>query len=583
MSWLAHRAIDLAGAVTQFYYSRKYRALARHLGRPTLDPSASPGFIIIQIDGLSYSHVQQALAHGLMPHLRRALDDGRLHLARWRCGLPSTTPAVQAGLLYGYNFDIPGFRWYEKESGVSVVCKRPDQLHALAGRLSRGGRGLLRGGSSYTNLFDGDASLAVFTVSVLGSTFFDNVRGLGFASLFLLSPGRVWRILARSTREYARDLARRMRTLFRPVTPPIGGASLFRIVIDVVCAEIQTFGVMLDIYRGVPAIYVTYFGYDDLAHHYGPDHPEAMRALRDIDACIHQIDRMRTQYRRCAYDLYLLSDHGISAARPFEARFGQTLGQFILNSVGERLALDERVGVEKQPAAQVQYLLQELEVLERRLSQRGASVVRRARRALERRAPADPEFLALDIERRGDIIVRSSGGLAHVYFNVAPRRLDLSELALLYPALLNRLMEHPGIGLVVGCEGRSRESGETVIMGPGGTRLHTGGQVYVNGMDPLATLPDPETAARDLVRLASFPHSGDLIVLGAWHADGSVVNFEQQAGAHGGLGGPQDEPFIIMPAEGELAGSPPPGPIELHVYLSRKYRAGEPPAVGPGV
>ncbi len=576
MSWLARKIIDLTRAATQFYYSRKYRALAHQLGRPELDDHPdSPRTVIIQIDGLSYSHLQTALAQGYMPHLHRALDDDHLYLTRWHCGLPSTTPATQAGILYGDNYDIPGFRWYEKERGVSIVCKRPDQLLAMSKRLRRSEGGLLRGGSSYTNLFDGDASLAVFTVSALGSTFFNNVRGLGFALLFLFSPGRVLRVFARSIHEYARDLAHRVSALFHAqVLPPTGWSSpLLRIVIDVVFAEMQTFGVMLDIYRGVPIIYTTYYGYDDSAHHYGPDHPETMRTLRHIDAYFHHINRMRKQYRRYAYDMYILSDHGASPSTPFQARFGQTLGQFILSSIGEALALDERADAEKQPAAHAQYLLNELGVFETRLSNHSAAIVRRARRALERRAPTDPEFLDMDVGRRSDIVVRSSGGLAHVYFNVTPRRLNLSEIAVLYPALLNRLIEHPGIGLVIGREDDKQGKREISIIGRGGTRAHFGGQVSISGVDPLATLTDPDGFARDLIRLAHFPHSGDLILLGAWEANGHVITFEDQAGTHGGIGGLQNEPFIIVPAADPQAGPPPRGPVELYHHLMHKYKS----------
>ncbi len=572
MSWLAQRTLDLAHAVSQFYYSRKYRALAHHLGRPALARTpTSPGLIVIQFDGLSYPHLQQALAQGYLPHLRRALEEESLSLAAWRCGVPSTTPAVQAGILYGDNFDIPGFRWYEKDRGVAIVCKRPDHLYRLSQRLARAGRGLLRGGSSYTNLLDGEADLAVFTVSALGSTFFDNVRGLGFASLFLLSPGRVGRVMIRSLREYVRYWWHRLAGLVTPQVAPLLGrrSPLLHIILDIAIAEIQTFGVMLDIYRGVPVIYVTYSGYDDAAHHYGPTHPEAMRVLRWIDAYIHQIDRMRRQYRRAWYDLYILSDHGMSDALPFETLYGRTLGQWLLESIGEPLVLDERTGAEQQPATRTQYVLEEFQALEARRSVRGALLARRVRELLERRTPGDPELGELDVERRGDIAVYASGGLAHVYFNVAPRALTLSEITVLYPALLSRLIEHPGLGLIVGRD-RCGGTDETVMLGRHGTRTHINQQVVITGVDPLASVPEAEACAEDLVRLAGFPHSGDLILLGAWRADGRVVTFEQQAGTHGGLGGPQNEAFIIGP-QAEWLNSPPKGPLALHAHLAQRY------------
>ncbi|MBK6561997.1 hypothetical protein [Candidatus Amarobacter glycogenicus] len=54
--------------------------------------------------------------------------------------------------------------------------------------------------------------------------------------------------------------------------------------------------------------------------------------------------------------------------------------------------------------------------------------------------------------------------------------------------------------------------------------------------------PDP-AALQQVDRLVRFPHSGDLVLLGTWYADGSVVGFEEHVATHGGLGGPQDYPF----------------------------------------
>jgi hypothetical protein len=53
-------------------------------------------------------------------------------------------------------------------------------------------------------------------------------------------------------------------------------------------------------------------------------------------------------------------------------------------------------------------------------------------------------------------------------------------------------------------------------------------------------------------RLLRFPHSGDLVLLGAWNAQGKVIAFEDQAGTHGGMGGPQDYPFFITPPDAHL-------------------------------
>lgn len=573
MNWLIRRVLDLWRALARSYYTRKYRAVARHLGRPVVppEPLRQTGFIAIQIDGLSLDHLRLALGQGYLPHVEEMIESCRARVSQWQCGLPSTTPAVQAGLFYGDNFDIPGFRWYEKERRASIVVKRPDQARAIAHRLEGEGRGLLHGGSSYTNFFDGDADLSLFTLSTFGRFhFFDNVRGLGFLLLFLLSPVRLARMLYHSAHDYMRDLTRRAIRVFHPEreSPANVLAPLYRIVVDVLFGEIVTFGIMLDMYRGVPSIYANFSSYDELAHHLGPHHPEALRTLRRTDGQIHQIDRMRQLYHQRNYDLYILSDHGMSVSESFQSRYGKTLGRYILDSVGQSLVLDEQAGHEAHSSAKARFLLDELQLWEER-RWRGplaARTAQRARVSLDRRIPPDLEAAALDPQRRGDIVVRPSGGLAHVYFNVSPQRLNLSDIVWLYPTLITQLLDHPGIGLVVGREGE-----QTIVMGKGGTRMLMEDKQEMQGDDPLRGLTDPKVASAELARLAAFPHSGDLILFGAWDANGGVVSFEDQLGAHGGLGGPQNQPFIIHPSDVPLDASALTSPRDLYVHFMANY------------
>ncbi len=545
MGWLTRKIVDLFNAIARFYYSRKYSAIAERMGRRESEAKGR-GFIIVQIDGLAYEHLLEAMERGYAPCMKRLLERGELALARWRCGLPSTTPAAQAGIMYGENFDIPAFRWYEKDSGTSVVCKVPKLARAVQERVSAGRRGILEGGSSYANMMDGDARLSLFTLSALGrQRFFESVRGVGFLLLFLLSPLRVVRVVLLSLWEYLVEMAKRAIALFVPgrrYRRPFDVLSPFLgILINVVLREIQTFGVIIDIYRGMPAIYTNYYSYDEAAHHFGPTSVEAFKALRGIDKQIKQIDRIRTRYRRREYDLYILSDHGMTPSVPFQQLYGCTLGQYIARQVGEGVFTDERRGEEGRETIEAQFLMEELKGLEGRLSKRGGALVRLMRRFIEERVGPEEE-MPWDLSRRGDIVVRSSGSMAHIYFNVSPSPLDLSEIAVLYPSLLRQLIEHPGIGLVVG-----REGGETVIVGKGGTITLDEEGAEIQGENPLASLPEPELAAEQLRRLASFPHSGDLILFGAWHGDGKLVCFEDQVASHGGLGGPQDYPFIMYP------------------------------------
>ncbi|MBK9229741.1 MAG: alkaline phosphatase family protein [Anaerolineae bacterium] len=553
VAWLVQRLIDWLTALATWYYNRKYGALASRLGGGVMPGDGRRGFLIVQIDGLAHRYLLDALARGATPYLQRLIEREGWRVQRWHCGLPSSTPAVQAGLLFGNNWDIPSFRWYEKESGQTIVCKVPAHLQRLQERLSAGRYGILTGGSSYFNLFDGHARTSFLTLSALDRQHFSqNVRGSFFFLLFLLTPRRSLRALWLSLSEYARTLRSRLHGTSKP-GPPVARLRRLRasltaplatllsplapVTLNVIFREIQTFAVALDIYRSVPSIYTDYYGYDDRAHHHGPLSDEALAALRSIDACIRELDQVRRQFRhRRAYDLFIFSDHGMSRCRPFAELFQQTLGDFVRTHVGQAV-VDVQGGQAPWASMQDELLHSELQAAEARASPRSQRLLRLLRRALRRGLPQDPEIQAdYDLTRRSDVIVRVAGSLAHIYFKVTPAQMDISEIAILYPDLLSALRAHSGFGLVLG-----REQGNAVCVTPRGV-------LRLDSPQLAATLPhlsDPQAALQQVDRLVRFPHSGDLVLLGTWYADGSVVGFEEHVATHGGLGGPQDYPFFI--------------------------------------
>ncbi len=554
MTWLHRWIVDLFNALAAWYYRRKYGVAARQLGRlPPDEEEGRRGFIIIEIDGLAYDYLRQALRAGYMPYLHRLLIARRLRLARWRCGLPSTTPASQAGILYGNNWDIPGFRWYDKATGDSTMCKLPGAARAIQERIAAGRAGLLRGGSSYTNMFDGDARLSLFTLSALGRhRLFENVRGLGFLILFGLSPLRVVRVIGLSLWTWLVYVVKRFASWVR--LRPRGShftflGPLLEIFNNVIFREVTTFSVMVDVYRGMPAIYAAYTGYDEIAHHFGADSKEAFRALRGIDGQIRQIDRIRQLYVQREYDLYILSDHGMTPSVPFPWAYGQTLEDMLAEHTGHEVeSAESRSKSEGLPEARIHFLLDEIRGLEARPHRAlSAQLLRVTRQRLEERLLAEVLAADWDLSRRGDIAVRNSGSLSHVYLNVTPRPMDLSEIALLYPALLESLIVHEGIGLVAGRDGR-----EVVIAGRAGTLWMGPDGRRMQGQDPLADMPYPDWAADQVARIVRFPHAGDLVLLGTWDGE-RVISFEEQVATHGGLGGPQDWPFLAFPPGESLA------------------------------
>jgi hypothetical protein len=512
---IARTLLDLVAALLGIYYSAKYAAVVRRLGLPRLAAgNKRRGFLVIQIDGLSHPALVAALERGYAPYLQRLLRREGYVLDPWHPGLPCTTPAVQAGIMFGNNEDIPAFRWYDKSSGEAIVCKVPRVVKEIQERVGAGRRGILRGGSSIMNMFDGHAALSLFTLSAMDrQRFFEHVRGMGFLLLFGLNPLRTLKMLLLILWEYVTELVQgTLKKLKRETPRPLErGFTFLRIMSNVVLREIQTFAVMVDLYRGVPAIYTTYYGYDELAHHYGVLSRPALKALRAIDRCIRRIDRLRQLALTREYDLYVLSDHGMTAAVPLAQAHGQTLGALLRELAGAKAAVNEAFGNERQGALQTVYLLDELAAIEANLNPPLAYIPRKLRQLVAKRIRLNgEENLGWDLARQTDVVARYSGSLAHIYFNVSPKQLSVSEIATLYPNLLSDLAAHPGVWLVVG-----REDEQVLVLSRRGVLTLDGEDGYhVEGEDPLALVPHPRLTAAELRRVARFSQSGDLIVLG---------------------------------------------------------------------
>jgi hypothetical protein len=160
-----------------------------------------------------------------------------------------------------------------------------------------------------------------------------------------------------------------------------------------------------------------------------------------------------------------------------------------------------------------------------------------------------------------DIVVMASGNLGVVYFTSFPQRLLLENLEAELPDLLPALVSHPGISFVMV---RARANDEVVAIGPHGRRYLKADRL--EGEDPLADfLP---TSRQHLLRTDTFTNAPDLLVMSMFDAEtGETAAFEELIGNHGGLGGPQQEPFVFHPAALPFPSEPVVGAAALHLVL----------------
>jgi hypothetical protein len=122
----------------------------------------------------------------------------------------------------------------------------------------------------------------------------------------------------------------------------------------------------------------------------------------------------------------------------------------------------------------------------------------------------------------------------------------LSDLNTAYPGLVDAVVQHEGVAFVIATD----DTGAPLVFGKGGARnLRTG---EMSGEDPLLPYGDLALRVWQLQRLAEFPSSGDLTVMGALYANGTVAALEELIGNHGGLGGEQTDSFLLHPADLEV-------------------------------
>lgn len=523
--------------------------LARRLGS-TPSGDNTRGIIILEIDGLSRERLETALERGRMPFLRDLLSRGHC-LTGYDSGLPSQTSSSQAGIMFGNNWDIPGFRWYDKNEGRVVSSRNPADARAIEAHVSHS-HGLLREGSSINNLLSGGAMKTVLTASRgLDTRPAEQQRGMEDLYLYFLNPYLFPRSLLLAVIEMGRELVQGLRRRLRREWPRaekiISWFPAERAACTVLLRDVGTFVAIIDVLRGLPAIYVTYMGYDEVAHHTGPDARDALAVLRSIDKQIRRVHEVVWARAPRPYDLFVLSDHGQAGGATFKQRYGFTLEE-VISGFLRTSATAVRVTDSQAARRPGRDLAREMGGVERRMAAEGVrtATLARTRRVLEK--PGEEVKLGEGTERetqpphtQADVVVCATGNLAHVYFTKMDGQATVGQMEAAHPGLIPALVRHPGVGCVMGRD----EEGRTWLFGADGDRCLDDGTVL--GEDPLARYGPVEVRAEQLKRLAAFPRSGDLVAFSTVYEDGSVASFEDLVGCHGGMGGGQTEAFVVHP------------------------------------
>ncbi|MBL9091546.1 MAG: endonuclease/exonuclease/phosphatase family protein [Planctomycetaceae bacterium] len=485
-------------------WSARLLRLSRH------DAGDESGLVFVQIDGLSRQELERAMESGRMPRLRKLLDREGYELHTVYAGLPSTTPACQAELFYGVKAAVPAFAFGVRAAGKVENMLDSDMAAAVEHKLAASSPGLLAGGSASSNIYAGGAAEPHFCAATMGwNGLFVNASRLSILLAVMWNLAGVTRIVGKLLWEVpliAFDLVRGLcgRLDLKREWEYIPS----RIGVGIVLEELMTMAACVDVVRGLPIVQFNFLAYDERGHLRGPHHRFAHAALGRIDAAIARVARAAHRSQARHYSLWIYSDHGQEAVRPYE----QFAGGRFTDAVGRAFAYD------KSPIAAP---------IDRRFSRNQYWLPRRRPRHV-----ATEERAALS----NDLLVAAIGPVGHIYLPRSMttaaalegcRRLATEEKT---PLVLRKLDDDTLAAWTADGEFRWPQDAARIF-----------GEEH----------PFLAALGEDVARLCRHPDAGDVVVF-AWRKGLEPITFVKELGAHAGGGVRETSAFALVPADAPL-------------------------------
>ncbi|MBE6497028.1 MAG: phage holin family protein [Methanobrevibacter sp.] len=563
---------------TNYYDSYLKNILRYALKQKAAYKKKYPGLIMLEIDGLSINILKKAINKGVMPNIKKWIDDKSHTLKGWETDLSSQTGSSQAGILHGNNKDIVAYRWVEKENNNKIVVSgKLSDAPEIEKRISDG-NGLLVNGISIANMFSGDSKIPTLTSSKLKGM--RNIYNKTLDAVFLdaynyqrLIVLLLWDIILELKSQIVHRVKniqpRLRRTIVYAAVRAGANIALREAATDVLTSEILT--------GNIDTAYATYMGYDEIAHHSGVEDDDVWKALKYIDFQFAKLTSAIEMSDR-NYEIVVLSDHGQSKGATFKQRYGITLGDYVRKFLPDDMMIfkneyniDHFRDAVIPENKQIKNIKNKFGNIRDDLFEDLKSL-QDIRDEVEKRKPAiifenrqyknirDKYSNSLDyikhhesIEQStkkakdSELIVLGSGNLGLIYLTQWNQRLTYEEIVMLFPDLIPGLVKHTGIGFILV---NSIANGGMVIGQDGIYYLETD---KIIGENPLENFG--ENAAKHLKRQNSFKNMPDILVNSFYdEKHDEVCAFEELIGSHGGLGGDQTKPFILYPSEWEDPG-----------------------------
>lgn len=496
------------------------RWMARLLNLPSSDcEPSSHGLVLIQVDGLAYPQLQKALARKKMPFLSKLIRKEHYHLEHLFPGVPSTTPAVQAELFYGVHAAVPAFAFMMRDTQELVRMYDPKAATKVEEFLKqRVSDPLLEGGSCYLSLFRAGTADGEAHFCPASQGWGPALRNARLWKVLLLLIANLWGIV----RTLSLLVVETVLALVDLVRGVIQGQNFWRelmfvptrVAVTILMRELCTFGVKIDIARGLPVIYVNLLGYDEQSHRRGPDSAFAHWTLKGIDDAIGRIWRAAHRSERRHYDVWIFSDHGQEHTEPYINRHGRNLSEALAEALAslpsrpENYRHSTRQNMHLEPARMF-----------------GAEWI-------EKFIPGETG----EGESSHSPLALTGLGPVAMLYNLETNGTPLADIARL-------IVEKAKVPLVLYKTGPEDDASVRGWWKHGPVRLPEDGLKVLGENHPF-----PRETSVDLAHLCLHPDAGDFVMCG-WCAGEEPMTFAVENGSHGGPGPHETHAFALLPAD----------------------------------
>ncbi len=476
----------------------------------------SPGIILIQIDGLAMKQIKKGIKEGRMPFLKKLLKKELYELYPFYSGQPSSTPGVQAELFYGVKGAVPSFSFLDSKTKEVFKMYNIDSAIEIEKRLSLENRGLLEGGSSYSNIYSGGAKETHFCAVDLGwDKIWQKIKPFKIA---ILGGIHIFSIL--------QTIIRLIIEFFLSIFDFIEGLRqgknfvkelkfiLTRLGICILLRDLITFGVKIDIIRGLPIIHANFIGYDEHAHRRGASSKFAHWTLKGIDRCIEIIYKESLRSQRRKYTVWIYSDHGQEEVVSYANTYKTNIQKAVQQAFQEFQLQEDYLDYYREEGIQLQrdYFL-------------GPRWLKNMMffKAEKRNYP-----------QKNKLVVTAMGPVGHIFF---PRKLSEKEVE----SFAYKLVYDVHIPLVL----RKGKNKEVVAWNEKGRFILPRDNREVFG----AHHPFLNAVTDDMMRTVYHRNAGDFTISG-WDAVKEMSwSFPVESGAHGGPGFHETKGFALLPKE----------------------------------